>query len=618
MNRGISVALLAVLFYGTLLWTAVVSSRSRIEEDLKLRAAGALEEIENLSTALDLSVNGRDVVIKGEVHGQGQSQRVLEALRAVKDIRLLEDRISVRASEHSSLVLRQVDDDWVLEGRLGSSEAASGLEKALRRALKPGEKLQSGMGIEAHTRPSAWREPLGKWFATYLASVSGNGRLEILDNKLQIFGEVFSKQRQEDIMASARSHFSGSGLEFIDKIAVVRAPDPPELTIEQGEGGDFMITGQVREQAFKERIVELIREGSDGENVSEQLSVGEHIRPAPWETPLILLLPALVTEVEELQVTVSESVFMVKGTVHGNEKNQAIDELATQAFSGITIEVDNQLSIFVAPDPASFLISRDEDGVLLLRGLLPNAQLVDGFLAVATNVLEAEQPPPLNEMKTGENVSDALWVDAMSALIRPFILNVQWGALSIHEDRDEEYPQVALEATVSDPAGGDVLQALVKNAFPRPDEAVDPEAQRRYKRVIALSLAKPPGPSDEDIAALEKAAAETVIYFDSTSARINPEERAKLSVLAERFAKVPGASLALLGYTDPYGNASYNRELSGKRCRAVRDTLEELGIEFLLLEIEQKGETGKSKGETGKSKGERSYKSGRRVEFELR
>ena len=276
------------------------------------------------------------------------------------------------------------------------------------------------------------------------------------------------------------------------------------------------------------------------------------------------------------------------------------------------------LSIFVAPDPASFLISRDEDGVLLLRGLLPNAQLVDGFLAVATNVLEAEQPPPLNEMKTGENVSDALWVDAMSALIRPFILNVQWGALSIHEDRDEEYPQVALEATVSDPAGGDVLQALVKNAFPRPDEAVDPEAQRRYKRVIALSLAKPPGPSDEDIAALEKAAAETVIYFDSTSARINPEERAKLSVLAERFAKVPGASLALLGYTDPYGNASYNRELSGKRCRAVRDTLEELGIEFLLLEIEQKGETGKSKGETGKSKGERSYKSGRRVEFELR
>ena len=48
MNRGISVALLAVLFYGTLLWVAVASSRTRIEQDLKQRAAGALKEIENL------------------------------------------------------------------------------------------------------------------------------------------------------------------------------------------------------------------------------------------------------------------------------------------------------------------------------------------------------------------------------------------------------------------------------------------------------------------------------------------------------------------------------------------------------------------------------------------
>ena len=611
MNRGISVVLLAVLFYGTMLWAAVVSSRPRIEQDLKRRAAGALQGIENLPSVLDLSVDGRDAVIEGEVHGQGQSQRVLAALRAVKEIRVLENRLSVRSPAPSSLVIRQVDDGWVLEGRLGSSDAAAGLEEALRMALKPGEKLQGGMRVEAHTRQSAWQEPLGKWFATYLTLVSGNRRLEILNNNLRIFGEVFSKKSQEHVLAHARSHFSGSGLELIDKIAVVSAPDPPQLTIGQGEDGGFTVAGQVRELAFKERIVELIREGGDGENISGQLSVGEHIRPAPWEIPLIRLLPALLNEVEGLQVIVSGSVFKMAGAVHGNEKKQAIDELTAQAFSGITVEVENQLSIFVAPDPASFLISRTKDGALRLGGLLPEVQLVERFLAEATNVLEADQPAPLNEMKTGENVSDAPWVDAMSVLIRPFILNAQWGALSIHEDSGGEYPQVALEATVSDPAGGDILQALVRDAFPTPDEAVDPDEQPRYKRVIDLSLAKPPGPSNEDIAALEKAVTETVIYFDSTSFRINPEERAKLSVLAERFTKVPGASLALLGYTDPYGNASYNRELSGKRCRAVRDTLEELGIEFILLEIEQKGET-------GKSKGERSYKSGRRVEFELR
>ncbi|MFP6873844.1 MAG: OmpA family protein [Verrucomicrobiales bacterium] len=628
MNRGISIALLAVLFYGILLSAAVVSSRSRIEADLTQRAEDALKGIDDLPPGIALSVDGRDALIEGEIHDNGQGQHVLKALSAVKGVRVVESRLSVKPPEHSRLVIEQVDDGWMLDGQVAHSEVAAGLEQALRGALKPGEKLQGRMRVEEHTRPSAWQEPLGRWFGQYLAMVSGNWRLEILENKLHIFGEVFNKQTQEHVLANARSHFSGSGLEIIDEIAVITAPDPPELTITQGEDGGFMITGKVRELAFKERLVELIREGSDGENVSEQLSIGEHISPASWETPLTRLLPALITEVEELHLHVlgpahvsindifinpsdSLSVLTMSGTVLGNEKKQAIDELAAQVFRGITIDVDNQLSIFVAPDPASFVISRGDDGVLRLGGLLPNTALADGLLAAASNVLETDQPPLLNEIKTGENVSEALWVDAMVSLIKPFIHNVQWGALSVHEDSGEEYPQVALEATVSDPASGDVLQALVEHAFPTPDEAVAPDEQPRYKRVIALSLAKPPGPSDEDIAALEKAVAETVVYFESTSSRINPEEHVKLSVLAERFAKVPGASLALLGYTDPYGNALYNRELSGKRCKAVRDALEELGIAFILLEIEQKGET-------TKSKDGRVYESGRRVEFELR
>ncbi len=628
MNRGISIALLAVLFYGILLSAAVVSSRSRIEADLTQRAADALKGIDNLPHGVNLSVDGRDALVEGEIHDHGQGQHVLKALRAVKGVRDVASRFSVKSPEHSRLVIAQVDDGWMIDGQVAQRQVVAGLEEALRGALKPGKKLQSRMRVEAHTRPSAWQEPLGKWFGKYLAMVAGNWRLEILENELHVFGEVFNKKTQEHVLANARSHFSGSGLEIIDEMTVIRAPDPPELTITQGEDGDFMITGKVRELAFKERLVELIRGGSGGESVSEQLSIGEHISPASWEMPFMRLLPALITEVEQLHLHVSGpvpvsindifinpsdslSVLTMSGTVHGNEKKQAIDELAAQVFSGITIEVDNQLSIFVAPDPASFVISRGEDGVLRLGGLLPNEQLADRLLAAASNVLETDQSPPLNEIKTGENVSEAPWVDAMVSLIKPFIHNVQWGALSVHEDTGQDHALVAMEAEITDPASGDVLQALVKNVFPTSDEAVDPEEQRRYKRVIALSLAKPPGPSDEDIAALEKAATETVIYFESTSFKVKPEQQAKLSALAEGFAKVPGASLALLGYTDPYGDSSYNRELSGKRCKAVRDALVELGIEFLLLEIEQKGET-------TKSKDGRVYESGRRVEFELR
>jgi hypothetical protein len=78
MNRGISIALLAVLFYGILLSAAVVSSRSRIEADLTQRAADALKGIAELPPGVGLRVNGRDALIEGEMHDEGQAQHVLK------------------------------------------------------------------------------------------------------------------------------------------------------------------------------------------------------------------------------------------------------------------------------------------------------------------------------------------------------------------------------------------------------------------------------------------------------------------------------------------------------------------------------------------------------------
>ena len=124
-------------------------------------------------------------------------------------------------------------------------------------------------------------------------------------------------------------------------------------------------------------------------------------------------------------------------------------------------------------------------------------------------------------------------------------------------------------------------------------------------------MAEPAGPTDEDIMALEEAVTDTVIYFLTESYSLGSKDKAKLDKLAELFLKVPGSSLALLGHTDPYGNADYNRKLSKKRCDSVKSYLVESGINSLLLEVVEKGEAEKVvEGRT--------YESGRRVEFELR
>ena len=158
--------------------------------------------------------------------------------------------------------------------------------------------------------------------------------------------------------------------------------------------------------------------------------------------------------------------------------------------------------------------------------------------------------------------------------------------------------QVALEAEVVDAENGDVLQALVENAFPL-DE---------FKRVIEIRVAVPQGPTDEEVMALESAVLRTVIYFGEGGSKLRAPEQAKLEALAEAFAAVPGASLALLGNRpEKVGE----RQVTA-RCEAVRDALEELGVERLLMEIELRD------GAASVDPAGRVYESELRVEFELR
>ena len=254
----------------------------------------------------------------------------------------------------------------------------------------------------------------------------------------------------------------------------------------------------------------------------------------------------------------------------------------------------NELVVFVPPEKANLTMSLDQNGDLKLAGLLPQKDLYEKFIT-SSDLNDSENGELNDEILVKENVENAPWVNTMSNLVKPFVSSVKWGALSVHGD------EVALEAEVLDPESGDVLQALVENAFPL----------ETFKRVIQITVAEPSGPTDEDIMALEQAATDTVIYFLSESHSLGSKDKEELDKLAELFLKVPGSSLALLGHTDPYGNADYNRKLSKKRCESVKSYLVERGINSLLLEVEEKGETEKVvKGRT--------YKSGRRVEFELR
>lgn len=65
-----------------------------------------------------------------------------------------------------------------------------------------------------------------------------------------------------------------------------------------------------------------------------------------------------------------------------------------------------------------------------------------------------------------------------------------------------------------------------------------------------------------------------VVYFSISSAKLTPENKQKLDNLVQEAKNEKGYAIAVSGYADKTGNASYNQQLSAQRANAV--------VEYLL------------------------------------
>jgi len=79
--------------------------------------------------------------------------------------------------------------------------------------------------------------------------------------------------------------------------------------------------------------------------------------------------------------------------------------------------------------------------------------------------------------------------------------------------------------------------------------------------------------------------------FAHDSARLTPEGRAVLDLVAENLATQPEARISVVGHADATGSNAFNMALSESRANAVRDYLIERGIPRRQLSAEGRGET---------------------------
>ena len=321
--------------------------------------------------------------------------------------------------------------------------------------------------------------------------------VELSDNNFELTAQTYSKERRDRIIEFARSHMGDKINEIIDNIEILKPTEDPNLRI-TSDNERLIVSGLRAETTLKNKILELIKQTNQQLNLKDEVRVGDSVKNAEWSSSVVRIVPALIAEVQNLELKVSSDVVEFSGTVLGDDKKNSIQTLAAQSFDGKkgSFKLVNELVVFVPPEKASLTMSLDQNGDLKLAGLLPQKDLYEKFIT-SSDLNDSENGELNDEILVKENVENAPWVNTMSNLVKPFVSSVKWGALSVHGD------EVALEAEVLDPESGDVLQALVENAFPL----------ETFKRVIQITVAEPSGPTDEDIMALEQAATDTVIYF---------------------------------------------------------------------------------------------------------
>ena len=76
---------------------------------------------------------------------------------------------------------------------------------------------------------------------------------------------------------------------------------------------------------------------------------------------------------------------------------------------------------------------------------------------------------------------------------------------------------------------------------------------------------------------------ENAIQFDFDQATLRPQNRELLSRIAGILLTAKGYSIYVYGHTDDVGSNEYNRDLSQRRARTVRDYLVEAGMDSSII-----------------------------------
>ena len=421
---------------------------------------------------------------------------------------------------------------------------------------------------------------------------------------------------------------------------------PPHFRLAEQADDSVILSGVIRDESERSYLVNLagtpIKAGGKPRTVIDKLELSNEVAAIEPREKLSALTPALFTTAEKAYVNWSPSELEIGGMIDSEGDQEPLVRIA----GGLAVEevaFANKLQVEPYRD-LDFGLER-KDGVIVVRGLLPNRQTQTSLLNLVK--AQAKDTQVIDKTTLAVRSKDAWWAKNPQSFLPSFLSSTEGPAYvhyfsnrfvakgtfpnksdySVAQKRIAKLPKkIKREAkldflTNPEPAVAvvPVTPAVIPGAPTLPGTPAEPVAQPEEAKepAMAVAVVEPATPAlpagdPAEAAGLVQALKPLAVYFNSSSSYIKTTENKKIEEAARLIlaSKNVTQELTVGGYADLRGNAKYNRSLSLQRANAVRDRLIAKGVPASRLTVNHFGE------DTSQTSRKNLWKS-RRVEISL-
>lgn len=525
---------------------------SVIEADLEARTLAALHDQQH--NWVRLTLDGRDLILRGEAPREDSQAAALEIARSVEGVRRVDDQTSLlplvspyRLSAEKTAV------GVTLQGYAPDQRTRAAIVAELSQIL-PGIAISDQIKL-ARGAPDNLAEIAAHGLAAFPRFSTGT--LEIQGSAMRIGGLALDpKDHQAALQVLAGEPPDGATLEAVE-ITPSPAKDDYRFDAEI-EGNNLTLGGYVPDPETRARILRDVKALRADVTVEDQMLYATGVPDGVDWAAAASEIAALVTRLAQGRAEIDGRLLNLTGQVTDSAAFREIQAaLGGPLPNGLVLGTADIGVARVSPFVWSASVSADG---LVMSGFVPD-DATRARLSQAAELKFGNGAVDVR-MQVASGAPDGFSTAAMAAL----------QALSRLEDASVELSgtKIALAGVALTPPALQSITGTLAESLPQGFEI---EHQIEIKPVASQPL---------DTAAcqaeLDRLLSSNRILFDTAAAAITPHSRGFLDRLAFAVLNCGDARIEISGHTDSDGAATFNLALSQQRSEAVLAYLTAAGV----------------------------------------